>query len=83
MTMARSESNSKPILSAGDLHLVTVYDSSLCSSFPPIFFIALRTWRVNLYHSLSAMAEYIAYKWTGRQCYCIYTGFTEMQLFNK
>jgi len=37
MTMARSESNSKPILSAGDLHLVTVYDSSMCSSFPPIF----------------------------------------------
>lgn len=27
MTMARSESNSKPILSSGDVHLVTVYGS--------------------------------------------------------
>ncbi|XP_010486883.1 PREDICTED: uncharacterized protein C18orf8-like isoform X3 [Camelina sativa] len=30
MTMARSESNSKPILSAGDLHLVTVYGRIYC-----------------------------------------------------
>lgn len=38
MTMARSESNSKPILSSGDVHLVTVYESSMCFSFPPTFF---------------------------------------------
>ncbi|XP_006300197.2 uncharacterized protein C18orf8 [Capsella rubella] len=30
MTMARSESTSKPILSAGDLHLVTVYGRIYC-----------------------------------------------------
>ncbi|KAL1204739.1 hypothetical protein V5N11_017349 [Cardamine amara subsp. amara] len=30
MTMARSESNSKPILSSGDVHLVTVYGRIYC-----------------------------------------------------
>lgn len=39
MTMAKSEPNSKPILLSGDLHLVTVYDSSMSFSFPHIYVI--------------------------------------------
>ncbi|KAH0881049.1 hypothetical protein HID58_068443 [Brassica napus] len=64
MTMARSESNSQTIL----------YVSFWFSSPPKNFSsFTLCSWRVILYHSLSAMAEYIAYKWTGRLCNSIHT----------